>query len=74
LFALYHDPLSFQHVPRLYQRTSPPPPEKLRPFTTHALRRFYAKGFDETDTQRRWAGLWRKQFKLRLGDGARFCI
>jgi hypothetical protein len=33
----------------------------LRLFTTHALRRFYAKGFEETDTHRRWTGLWRKQ-------------
>jgi hypothetical protein len=57
-------------VPRLYQRTSAPPPEKLRPFTTFALRRFYASGFEETDAHRRWAGLWRKQLKLRLSDGA----
>jgi hypothetical protein len=32
------------------------------------LRRFYSKGFEETDTHRRWAGLWQKQFKARLHD------
>ena len=41
----------------------------MRPFTTQALRRFYAKGFEETDAHRRWVGLWRKQIKLRLHDG-----
>jgi hypothetical protein len=43
---------------------------KLKPFIPHALRRFYTKGFEETDAHRRWPGLWRKQFKLRLYDGA----
>ena len=32
------------------------------------MRRFYSKGFEETDTHRRWAGLWQKQFKARLHD------
>jgi DNA primase catalytic subunit len=41
----------------------------LRPFTPHALRRFYTKGFEENDIHRRWAGLWLKQFKVRLYDG-----
>jgi hypothetical protein len=40
----------------------------LRPFTTHALRRFYAKGFEENEAHRRWSGLWCKQFKLRLHE------
>ena len=41
----------------------------MRPFTSFALRRFYAKGFEETDAHRRWVGLWRKQLKVRLCDG-----
>jgi hypothetical protein len=42
----------------------------LKPFIPHALRRFYANGFEETDAHLRWTGLWRKQLKLRLCDGA----
>ena len=40
----------------------------MRPFIPHALRRFYAQGFEKTDAHRRWPGLWRKQFKIRLYD------
>ena len=42
----------------------------MRPFIPHALRRFYSQGFEETDTHRRWPGLWMKQFKARLSDGS----
>ena len=40
----------------------------MRSFTPPALRRFYAKGFEENEAHRRWSGLWCKQFKLRLHE------
>ncbi len=67
LFDLFHDPLSSCLMPMLYQWIDSQSPEKLS-FIPHALRMFYSNGFEENDTHRRWSGLWRKQFKLRLYD------